>query len=412
MIICSIDLMDGKAVQLKQGKEHVLTSDKDPIELAKEFNRYGEIAVIDLDAALGKGDNLPLIKEICRVADVRAGGGIRDEARGTALLKAGAKQIIVGTAATPEFLSKFPKEQVMVALDHRQGQVLDQGWTHEAGETIEARAQRLAPYCGSYLCTFVANEGSLTGMPMDEVKEIIQQMPHPVTVAGGVASTQEVVDLSKMGLDIQVGMALYTGKLDPVASVVNSLDFEKMGGLIPTIVQDNRGEVLMLAYSSPASLTQALQTGQGVYFSRSRNEIWQKGLTSGNIQKLISCRVDCDRDAILFRVVQEGPACHLKTRTCFGSDRFSLPKLFDILKQRKEAAMAGNAEGSYSAKLFNNRKLLLRKLMEEAYEVVTAENFEELRWETADLLYFASLLAVDEGLEWTDITSELGGRHK
>ncbi|MFX6040236.1 HisA/HisF-related TIM barrel protein, partial [Acinetobacter baumannii] len=92
---------------------------KDPLELAREFNRFGEIAVIDLDAALKKGDNRELIKAICKECDVRVGGGIRDEAVARDYLKAGAKRLIIGTMATPEFLGKFSPQQMMVALDHK-----------------------------------------------------------------------------------------------------------------------------------------------------------------------------------------------------------------------------------------------------------------------------------------------------
>ena len=408
MMICSIDLMGGKAVQLRQGKEHVLTSDVDPLELVQAFNRYGEVAVIDLDAALGVGDNLALIKKMCRLGDIRVGGGIRDDERADVLLRAGAKKLIIGTSATPEFLAKLPKDKVMVAVDHQHGKVVDKGWTHETDETVLERANRLAPFCSGYLCTFVETEGGMTGMPLDEVQALVSEMPHPTTVAGGVATTAEMITLSRMGLDVQVGMALYTGKLDPVEAVVETLEWEKMKGQIPTIVQDKSGQVLMLAYSTKDSFRAALKNGKGIYYSRSRKELWEKGNTSGNAQRLISSRMDCDRDTLLWTVEQTGPACHRETYTCFGERQFSPEMLFDQLKQRKETM----PEGSFSAKLFQNRKLLNKKILEEAYEVVSYDSWENLRWEIGDLLYFASVLAVDEGVSWQDLMGELGGRHK
>lgn len=411
MIIPSIDLMDGKAVQLRQGKERVLTDDRDPIELVKEFNRYGEVAVIDLDAALGKGDNLPLIREMCRHGDLRVGGGIRDKKRGQELLRAGAKSLIVGTAATPEFLQNFAPERVMVALDQAKGEVVDEGWTKGTGETVEERAQKVAAHCSGYLCTFVEDEGCMKGIKEEQALSLAKSLPHPVTVAGGVAAAEEVVRLSRAGLDVQVGMAMYTGKLDPIDVVVESLDFQKCPQM-PTVVLDSTGQLIMLAYSTPESLKLALKEGKGIYYSRSREELWEKGKTSGHTQTLLSCRTDCDRDSLVFRVDQQGNACHRRSYSCFGSERlapdFSLPRLFEILRQRKENA----PEGSFSAKLFADRKLLQRKIMEEAFEVITYEDRRELVWELADSIFFLSAMAVDEGIEWSEIVDELGGRHK
>ncbi len=403
--------MNGKAVQLKQGKEFVLQSDRTPLELAKEFNRYGEVAVIDLDAALKKGENRELIKSICRVCDVRVGGGIRDVETGREFLKAGAKRLIIGTMATPEFLQKFSPQQVMVALDHKGEVVVDHGWENATGETIWQRAERLSPYCSGFLTTFVEGEGCLNGMDLDAIKSLKKKIPGQHTVAGGIAETDEIVQISALGIDVQVGMALYTGRIDPVDAVVKTIQF-KEDGLVPTIVQDQSGQVLMMAYSSKESLTRALREGKGVYFSRSRQEIWEKGLTSGNTQLLVSCRVDCDRDCLLFTVVQEKAACHNETYSCFGSatsDRkFSLSELFETLQSRKNS----DSSKSYTATLFADRRLLLKKIMEEAYEVVSYSSKENLRWEIADLIYFASVLAVDEGLEWKDIEAELAGRRR
>lgn len=411
MLVPSIDISNGKAVQLRQGKELVLESERDPVELAREFNRYGEVAVIDLDAAMGKGNNRELIKRMCAVADVRAGGGIRDVETGQDLLRAGAKSIIIGTKATPDFLSQFPSQKVMVALDNVDDQVVDSGWTNSTGESIWERAERLNDYCGGYLVTFVKSEGTMTGLPIQAAEQVQQKLKQPVTVAGGIATAAEVVELSKRGLDVQVGMALYSGRLTAAECVIDSIKFDATG-LVPTIVQDTAGQVLMLAYSNRESLDAALTTGKGIYYSRSRKELWEKGATSGNSQKLVSCRVDCDRDSLLFKVEQTNAACHRESYSCFGqasaNENFSMHKLFDVLRDRKLNAPAG----SYSASLFQNRRKLLKKLMEEAYEVASFDSQENLKWEIADLLYFASVLAVDEGLNWDEIQSELGGRMK
>jgi phosphoribosyl-AMP cyclohydrolase / phosphoribosyl-ATP pyrophosphohydrolase len=414
MIIQSIDLMGGKAVQLKQGKALVLTSAENPVDLAQSFDLCSPVAVIDLDAALGQGSNLALIREICKTgAEIRVGGGIRDVSLGQELLRAGAQKIIVGTAATPEFLAHFPAHRVMVALDHRQGTVVDQGWTNSTGENVLQRAERLGPYCDGFLCTFVEDEGGMGGMPLDEVRTLVKQFPKPVTVAGGVAHTEEAVQLSQMGLDVQVGMALYTGKLNAIEVLVQTLDWGKCP-LIPTVVQDLNGQILMLAYSSPESLRAALTQKKGIYFSRSRQTLWEKGQTSAQSQTLVRCRMDCDRDSLIFTVEQKGVACHTEAYSCFGSfasaPDFHLETLYDTLKQRK----LDLPEGSFSAKMFQNREKLLRKINEEAFEVTMAavkQDRRELVWEIADTLYFMSLLAVDEGLHWREIVAELGGRH-
>ena len=226
-----------------------------------------------------------------------------------------------------------------------------------------------------------------------------------------MASTAEAAAIARLGLDVQVGMALYTGKLDLADAVIQSLDFDKCPQ-IPTIVQDEAGQVLMLAYSTPESLKAALTEGRGIYYSRSRKSLWRKGETSGHTQELSRCRTDCDRDALLFTVRQTTTACHTGAYSCFGSGAaersFSLPVLFDTLKQRQ----ATMPEGSYSARLFADREFLLRKLMEEAFETTRAQDPQNLTWEIADTVYFLSVLAASEKLSWRDIEAELGGRQK
>src|SRR5260221_10858530 len=138
MIIPSIDLMGGQAVQLIGGKEHALDAG-DPLPLAERFGLCGEIAVIDLDAALGQGQNRALIEKLCARARCRVGGGIRDAATGRAWLDAGAGKIILGTAARPEILREFPRDRVIAALDAVDGEVVVEGWRTKTGARIADR---------------------------------------------------------------------------------------------------------------------------------------------------------------------------------------------------------------------------------------------------------------------------------
>jgi phosphoribosyl-AMP cyclohydrolase / phosphoribosyl-ATP pyrophosphohydrolase len=184
--------------------------------------------------------------------------------------------------------------------------------------------------------------------------------------------------------------------------------------LIPAIVRDARtGAVLTLAYMNEESLAKTRETGETWFWSRSRNELWHKGATSGNTQRVVHIAEDCDRDALVVSVVPAGPACHNGTDSCFPDvPPPVLERLMATLRDRR----AKRPEGSYSAKLFERgRDVILKKIGEEATEVVIAakgQGRERMISEIADLVFHLSVLMVDEGLEWNDVEEELARRER
>lgn len=410
MIIPSIDLMDGKAVQLKQGKEKVLERE-DVLELAKYYSRFGEVAVIDLDAAMNKGkDNEELISKICKVAKCRVGGGIRTVEKAKRVIANGASKIIIGTAADENFLSKLPKDRLIVAIDSRNGKITIDGWQTDTETSTKTHVERFSNFCSGFLYTIVEKEGMMQGTNLEAFKEIRKITNLPITAAGGITTLDEIEELEKLNISSQLGMAIYTGKINLEDAFIACLDFKKSkDGLIPTIVQDiDTKQVLMLAYSNEESVRHSFKTGDATYFSRSRNELWTKGLTSGNTQELKSAKFDCDGDSILFYVKQKGNACHTGRYSCFEDKDFALCDLYNLILQRKKEL----PEGSYTTKLFKNEFYLKRKIMEEAFESVNFELGDGLGWEASDLIYHLLVFMAMHDIEPKDIINNLASRAK
>ena len=409
MIIPSIDLMNGKAVQLKQGRKKVLEKEN-VLKLAKEFSKYGELAVIDLDAALGKGNNFELISKICKIADCRVGGGIRSIEKANELLGKGARKIIIGTRALPEFLEKLPKKRVIIAIDTKDGCVVNEGWTRKTARTPKEAVAELENYCSEFLFTNVDKEGLMQGCDFTIVKELKKLTKNKLTVAGGITTLEEIKELKDLGANSQLGMALYTGKIKLNEAFISLLDFRKDNGMIPTIVQDERKQVLMLAFSSEDSLVKTFRTGRATYYSRSRESIWTKGETSGNFQEIIKVRYDCDRDTLLFTVRQKNAACHLGNYSCFGDGEreFCLEELYDVIRDR----VRNPKRESYTSKISKVEKLIKKKIREESEEVLNYKDKENLVWELADLTYFLLVLMAKKNITINDVKSELWRRRK
>ncbi len=196
-----------------------------------------------------------------------------------------------------------------------------------------------------------------------------------------------------------------------------TLDFEKMGGLIPAIVQDNNtNKVLMLGFMNEEAVEQTLQTGKVVFFSRTKNRLWMKGETSGNTLSVVSITPDCDNDTLLIKAIPAGPVCHTGTDTCFGEknqeDIMFLKYLQNFIVRRRQEM----PEGSYTTTLFQkgiNR--MAQKVGEEAVEtVIEATNGTEDRlvYEASDLIYHLIVLLTSKGLRIEDLARELQKRHK
>ncbi len=407
MIVPSIDIRRGSTVQLVGGERQALDAG-DPRPLARRFGRVGEVAVIDLDAAMGTGSNAETIAELLDLARCRVGGGIRSAAAARTWLDRGAEKVILGTAAVPPVLRALPRERVIAALDAVHGEVVVEGWKRRTGQTVVERMEALRGLCGGFLVTFVEREGRMEGLDLEAVRRLRDAAGDAsLTVAGGVRSAEEVAELDAMGVDVQVGMALYTGVLDLAEAFAAPLRSDRPDGLWPTVVVDERGVALGLAWSSLDSVREALETGRGVYQSRSRG-LWVKGETSGNTQELVRIDVDCDRDALRFVVRQHGDGfCHRGSWTCFGPAE-GLSALEQIVAQR-----ASHAEpGSYTRRLLDDPALLRAKLLEEAAELADARGVEHAEWEAADLLYFLVVALHGHGGRLAGAERELDRRRR
>lgn len=405
MIVPSIDLMGGQAVQLVGGREMELEAG-DPRPLADTFGRVYEIAVIDLDAALSQGDNGTLVEELCQRARCRVGGGIRDVETARRWLDHGAERIILGTAARPEILRELPRDRTIAALDAVNDEVVVEGWRTKTGATVIDRMKELRDLVGGFLVTFVEREGRLVGMQEERVRALVEAAGDArVTVAGGVKSADEIGWLDAMGVDAQVGMALYKGHLDLAQSLSSCLRSDRPDGLWPTVVTDVHGHALGLVYSSEESLRRSIETGRGHYHSRKRGP-WEKGATSGATQDVLRIDLDCDRDALKFTVRQAGRGfCHRETWTCWGEDH-GLPHLARLLRDRVTNA----PEGSYTKKLIDDPTLLAAKLREEVGELVDAGTREDVAWEAADVVYFTLVRLAAEGVPLEALERELARR--
>jgi phosphoribosyl-ATP pyrophosphohydrolase/phosphoribosyl-AMP cyclohydrolase len=196
---------------------------------------------------------------------------------------------------------------------------------------------------------------------------------------------------------------------------MGGLDWNKMGGLIPAVVQDHRsGEVLMLAYMNAKALQATLATGFATFFSRSKQRLWQKGETSGNRLKVGGVFTDCDADALLVLADQEGPACHLGTRSCFEADLAGPGWLAQLSAIVAERAARGDAS-SYTRRLLDQGvERIAQKIGEEGTEVALAAVTRDSAGcteEVADLVYHVSVLMQARGFGWDDVVALLKQRH-
>lgn len=409
MIVPSIDILGGRAVQLRGGRHPVLEVGN-PEALAEKLSRAGEIAVVDLDAALGKGSNTEIIRRIIAKHPCRVGGGIRSKELALEYLDLGARAVMIGTKASPEFLADFPAERLIAALDTNKEKIMVEGWTKETGADLFARIEELKPYVGGFLVTTIDREGEMNGFDFERAEAIVKAASgRRVTFAGGASGGKEgaaqIARLDALGADVQAGTALATGALSLARAFSAPLSSDRPDGLWPTTVCDEGGRLLGLVYSDLESLDAAFESGRGVYKSRSRG-LWKKGETSGNRQDLIRADLDCDRDCIRFTVRQNGKGfCHLGRRNCFDNG-FGIEKLSRTVEARfKEAP-----EGSYTRRLFSDEGLLASKLREEADELAKASGAAEAAFEAADLIYFSLVKAQTEGAGLKDIEAELERR--
>jgi phosphoribosylformimino-5-aminoimidazole carboxamide ribotide isomerase len=222
MLIPSIDLQSGAVVQLVQG-EKLAIRDDDVLAWVARFARFPKVQVIDLDAAMNAGDNLPIVRRIAASLSCRVGGGVRTVERARDILSAGARQVIAGSALfksgqpdlsfAAELAEAIGTDRLIAAVDSRGGRVVVNGWKTTLPLTAVEAVKALEPYCGEFLYTHVDAEGLMQGTNIAAILDVRNATSRRVTAAGGITTREEIDELDRNGVDSVVGMALYTGKL-------------------------------------------------------------------------------------------------------------------------------------------------------------------------------------------------------
>ena len=222
MIFPCIDLLDGKVVQLVQGRDKALEAEP-PLEMLHRFSAFPEIQVIDLNAAMGTGSNEDAVRQLAAHAKTRVGGGVRSVERARALVEQGAHKVIVGTAAFTlsgiddrflgEVAAAIGPQRLIVALDSKAGRIVVRGWREATRITAEEVLERLTPYCSGFLCTYVDREGMLQGTDLEWFRRLRAATSLELTAAGGITTLDEVRALLAMDVHPALGMAIYTGRL-------------------------------------------------------------------------------------------------------------------------------------------------------------------------------------------------------
>jgi len=398
-----------------------LVNGQDGVKLAKFYTDNGADAILIFDLSSTDEEhekNISLMREAAQVAEIPiyAGGHIRKVEDVKKILYAGCSKAILNYGResniemTEEVSKRFGKKKIGFSIS-------DQSLL---GDELEKWGSLILWSGSDESCPYRGELPVFSVSPAASDEAIIEVLSNKW--ADGIAAayfSTEVADFmglkqkaAKRGLHMNILESRFMWEdLKPNSD-----------GLVPVVVQDYRTlEVLMVAYMNEKAFHYTLQSGKMTYWSRSRRELWIKGMSSGHFQYVKSLSIDCDNDTILAKVSQVGAACHTGNHTCFYRDMVKrdyidsnplkvFEHVYEIIKDRKEHPK----EGSYTNYLFDKGiDKILKKVGEEATELVIAAknpNPEEIRYEMSDLLYHAMVLMVERGVTWEEITKELANR--
>ncbi|TFL05848.1 histidine biosynthesis trifunctional-protein [Pterulicium gracile] len=311
-------------------------------------------------------------------------------------LDQGAEKVILPLQKIKEISGQLPAERLIALLDINS--------VSAVSDTVSSAVSGVLLKTPSLDVDFITSITKFFSSSTVLVLADTAEAPSKAQIRGLIAAgTTPVIPSSQITLDASTGPSqinIADAFLAPVTS-------DRPDGLFPTIVSNHTGHSMGLVYSSPESVKQSIITGQGVYQSR-KHGLWKKGETSGAVQDVISVRLDCDSDALEFRVVQHGAGfCHLNRASCFGH-LSGIPALEETLRSRFEEA----PEGSYTKRLFSDERLLASKIKEEADELCAAQSPEDVAFEAADLFYFALTKCISTGVTVADLERSLDKKAK
>ena len=405
--------------------QKTIFEDGDLLKLAREYGNTGadELLIFDFSSNDAEHDEaIGWIKKICQEAEVPVigAGNVKRMEDVKKLLYAGCEKAVLNFSKESnvkileEVSSKFGKDKILVSIFML--------------EEYENHREEIEKYAGGILC--------LEGLQ----EEVRNQTKLPVFLHTNTLEQEEILRLFKQdqidGISGRMISQLHLDRMElkktckqqgiPVNTFESSVGWDQFkvnsDGLIPVIVQDYKtDEVLMLAYMNEEAFLTTLDTGKMTYWSRSRQELWTKGMTSGHLQYVKSLTLDCDKDTLLAKVSQVGAACHTGNKTCFFTDLVKKPyhegnplkvfqEVYDVILDRKEHPR----EGSYTNYLFDKGiDKILKKVGEECTEIVIAAknpDKEEIKYEISDFLYHVMVLMAEKGVTWEEITGELARR--
>jgi phosphoribosyl-ATP pyrophosphohydrolase/phosphoribosyl-AMP cyclohydrolase len=363
------------------------------INYAKSINYFGSVVISDISS-------LNLLKGICKVAECNLMMNSPSIETIRSVLQKGVKMIIIPEKKVADISNTISKNIIIAKITLTS---LNNNLSDVKAE-LKEKINRVVPYCSEILIDYDEDLNIDERTVLAVIDYISDFNNYPLTFLD--INNKFTGLLEKKGVNPFIWSSGLFNEKEMLQIFITTLDFQKLEGLIPTIIQDDHGKILMLAFSSQDSLTQALIQKKGIYYSRSRKSIWIKGETSGNYQTLNKVRYDCDQDALLFNVHQEGVACHLKRYSCFGNKEFELTDLYEIIQDR----ILNPVTSSYTSKISKDEGLIIEKIREESNEVINYTNDENLIWEIADLLYFIMVLMAKKGISLQDLLNELWSR--
>jgi len=383
--------------KIKSSYENQLKIDENVIiNYAKRINYFGSVVVSNIESH-------SLLKGICEVAECDLMMNSPKLETIKVALRNGVRSVIIPEKEIEDISQVVSKNIIIAKITLQNISLIDNNLNDLKAELKEI-VNRVLPYCSKLLIDYdkdlIIDESTVLAV----INYISDFTNYPLTFLDAQNKFTEI--LEKKGINPFIYSSEMFKEKEILKIFKSALDFQKLDGLIPTIVQDEHKQILMLAFSSQDSLTQALIQKKGIYYSRTRKSIWIKGETSGNYQLLNKVRYDCDQDALLFNVRQKGVACHLQRYSCFGNKEFELSDLYEIIQDR----ILNPVANSYTSKISKDERLIIEKIKEESKEVVNYTDDQNLSWEIADLFYFVMVLMAKKGIKLKDILNELWSR--